>query len=260
MKGLDAGSSARGRQYRRPLSSSIELRLVGWHIGASVIARRIVQVYRRWMSNLIEGDGLSRDSRTHARSIAPGSFGGYPFHGVRMASPARRLAIMATTLLSWWMILGRASFRAGRRICPGGECLRLSSGRTQWLPELRPWPGDARAAGHPCARAGSRTRRSGGEPLPARRQSSACAVSRRRGSVLLCVIDAVRAGRGRRRPSASVPLGSKFDILAHVDSDKLGLWQGGTLDLFTESRLGQSVDGLHGNIFTDKPGNVLSGP
>jgi porin len=37
--------------------------------------------------------------------------------------------------------------------------------------------------------------------------------------------------------------GGKFDILAHLDSGKLGLWDGGTFDLFTESRLGQSVDG-----------------
>jgi porin len=36
--------------------------------------------------------------------------------------------------------------------------------------------------------------------------------------------------------------GSKIDILAHFDSDKLGLWPGATLDLFTESRLGQSID------------------
>src|SRR5262249_4431510 len=38
--------------------------------------------------------------------------------------------------------------------------------------------------------------------------------------------------------------GSKFDMLAHLDSEKLGLWDGGTLDLFAESRLGQSVDGF----------------
>jgi porin len=36
--------------------------------------------------------------------------------------------------------------------------------------------------------------------------------------------------------------GAKFDMLAHLDSAKLGLWDGGTLDLFAESRLGQSVD------------------
>ena len=42
--------------------------------------------------------------------------------------------------------------------------------------------------------------------------------------------------------------GSKFDMLAHLDSDKLGLWDGGMLDLFTESRLGQSVDGFAGSL------------
>jgi porin len=42
--------------------------------------------------------------------------------------------------------------------------------------------------------------------------------------------------------------GSKFDMLAHVDSGKLGLWEGGTLDLFAESRLGQSVDGFAGTF------------
>lgn len=40
--------------------------------------------------------------------------------------------------------------------------------------------------------------------------------------------------------------GGKFDILAHLDSDKLGLWEGGMFDLFVESRLGQSVDGFAG--------------
>jgi porin len=40
--------------------------------------------------------------------------------------------------------------------------------------------------------------------------------------------------------------GGKFDMLAHLDSEKLGLWEGGTLDLFAESRLGRSVDGYAG--------------
>ena len=39
-----------------------------------------------------------------------------------------------------------------------------------------------------------------------------------------------------------VAMHADFDILAHVDSDKLGLWDGGMLDLFAESRLGQSID------------------
>ncbi|MFO0955944.1 MAG: carbohydrate porin [Isosphaeraceae bacterium] len=38
--------------------------------------------------------------------------------------------------------------------------------------------------------------------------------------------------------------GSKFDMLAHVDSAGLGLWRGGAIDLFAESRLGQSVEPL----------------
>jgi porin len=40
--------------------------------------------------------------------------------------------------------------------------------------------------------------------------------------------------------------GGKFDMLAHLDSGKLGLWEGGMLDLFAESRLGRSVDGFAG--------------
>ncbi|HEY2155185.1 MAG TPA: carbohydrate porin, partial [Isosphaeraceae bacterium] len=39
---------------------------------------------------------------------------------------------------------------------------------------------------------------------------------------------------------------SKFDMLAHLETGGLGLWEGGTLDLFAESRLGQSVDGFAG--------------
>jgi porin len=42
--------------------------------------------------------------------------------------------------------------------------------------------------------------------------------------------------------------GAKFDMLAHLDSEKLGLWEGGTFDLFAESRLGQSVDGFAGTF------------
>ncbi|HEY2157706.1 MAG TPA: carbohydrate porin, partial [Isosphaeraceae bacterium] len=42
--------------------------------------------------------------------------------------------------------------------------------------------------------------------------------------------------------------GGKFDMLAHFDSGKLGLWDGGMLDLFAESRLGQSVDDFAGTF------------
>jgi len=42
--------------------------------------------------------------------------------------------------------------------------------------------------------------------------------------------------------------GAKFDMLAHLDSAKLGLWEGGMVDLFAESRLGQSVDGYAGAL------------
>jgi porin len=38
--------------------------------------------------------------------------------------------------------------------------------------------------------------------------------------------------------------GAKFDKLAHVDTGRLGLWDGGTIDLFAESRLGQAVEGF----------------
>lgn len=40
--------------------------------------------------------------------------------------------------------------------------------------------------------------------------------------------------------------GSKFDMLAHAETEKLGLWEGGTFDLFAESRLGQSIDRFAG--------------
>jgi porin len=42
--------------------------------------------------------------------------------------------------------------------------------------------------------------------------------------------------------------GSNFDMLAHLESGKLGLWQGGTVDLFAQSRLGQSPDAFSGSI------------
>lgn len=40
--------------------------------------------------------------------------------------------------------------------------------------------------------------------------------------------------------------GGKFDMLAHLDGDKLGFWPGGEFDLFAESRLGQSIDRFAG--------------
>jgi porin len=40
--------------------------------------------------------------------------------------------------------------------------------------------------------------------------------------------------------------GSKFDMLGHLDTGRLGLWEGGTFDLFAETRLGQSVDKFAG--------------
>lgn len=40
--------------------------------------------------------------------------------------------------------------------------------------------------------------------------------------------------------------GGKLEMLAHLDTGKLGLWNGGSLDLYTESRQGQSVDGFAG--------------
>jgi porin len=42
--------------------------------------------------------------------------------------------------------------------------------------------------------------------------------------------------------------GGKFDMLAHLDSGKLGLWDGAVLDLFAESRLGQSIDAFTGSF------------
>ncbi len=42
--------------------------------------------------------------------------------------------------------------------------------------------------------------------------------------------------------------GSKFDMLAHLDSHNLGLWDGGTLDMFVESRLGQDPNGYAGSL------------
>jgi porin len=40
--------------------------------------------------------------------------------------------------------------------------------------------------------------------------------------------------------------GGKFELLAHADSGKLGLWDGGAFDLYAESRLGSAVDGPAG--------------
>lgn len=40
--------------------------------------------------------------------------------------------------------------------------------------------------------------------------------------------------------------GGKFDLLAHLDGNDMGLWSGATLDLFAEARLGSAIDGYAG--------------
>jgi porin len=40
--------------------------------------------------------------------------------------------------------------------------------------------------------------------------------------------------------------GSKFEMLAHLDAERAGLWPGATIDLYAESRLGNSIDAFAG--------------
>ena len=101
------------------------------------------------------------------RPDSVGSFGGHHFRGVRMGSPAGRSGIVATAVLSWWMLLGGPTF--GQEDGPESAAppsLDRPIGQRRFA-ELRRRPGDSRPAGHACAGARSLSRRPAVEPLPA---------------------------------------------------------------------------------------------
>lgn len=163
-----------------------------------------------------------------------------------MGSHAGRSGIVATAVLSWWMLLSGSTF--GQEDGPGwaaslslnrpvgpGDSPNFDAVQETPAPPVTPAPAPDP---YPDGPQSSRFLLGDGfglHPLSEERGLSFYVSSTQ-------FEQGVAAGGFRR----AFRWGGKFDLLAHLDSDKLGLWKGGTFDLFAESRLGQSVDGFAG--------------
>jgi porin len=179
-----------------------------------------------------------------AREIA-----GQPFRGVRMGCRAgRSIGIMAAIALCWWTYLGGPAYAQedgpDRAAAPtadypvgAGDSSRFDAGQETPGPPGTPAPGPDRYPDGPQS-----SRFLLGDYFGLRSFSQERGISFYVSSTQF--EQGVAAGGFRQ----AFRWGGKFDMLAHLDSDRLGLWEGGTIDLFAESRLGQSVDGFAGTF------------
>jgi porin len=163
-----------------------------------------------------------------------------------MGSPAGRSGIVASAVLSWWMLLGGPTFgqedglgsaalpSLDRPVGPGNSP-NFDAGQETPTPPVTPAP-----APDPYPDGPRSSRFLLGDGFGLRPFSEERGVSFYVSSTQF--EQGVAAGGLRQ----AFRWGGKFDMLAHLDSNKLGLWEGGTFDLFAESRLGQSVDGFAG--------------
>jgi porin len=163
-----------------------------------------------------------------------------------MGSPARRSGIVATAFLSWWVPLCGATF--GQEDGPGsaaspslnrpagpGDSPNFDAGQETPAPPVTPAPApDPYPDGPPSSRFLL------GDVFGLR------PVSEERGLSFYVSSTQFEQGVAAGGLRRAFRWGGKFDLLAHLDSGKLGLWEGGTFDLFAESRLGRSVDGFAG--------------
>ena len=165
-----------------------------------------------------------------------------------MGSPARRSGFLATAFLVWWMLLGGATATYGQDDGPGPA-----------IP-----PSLERPAGpdtSPTVDAGQETPAGPATPAPGPDADPDGPRSSRfllgdgfglrpfaleRGVSFYVSSTQFEQGVAAGGVRQAFRWGGKFDMLAHLDSDKLGLWDGGTFDLFVESILGQSIDGFAG--------------
>jgi porin len=163
-----------------------------------------------------------------------------------MGSPAGRSGIVASAVLSWWMLLGGPTFGQedglGSAALPSldrpvglGNSPNFDAGQETPTPPVTPAP-----APDPYPDGPRSSRFLLGDGFGLRPFSEERGVSFYVSSTQF--EQGVAAGGLRQ----AFRWGGKFDMLAHLDSNKLGLWEGGTFDLFAESRLGQSVDGFAG--------------
>jgi porin len=165
-----------------------------------------------------------------------------------MGSPARRSGIVATAVLASSMLLGGPTFGQEEGPAPGaspvldrpagpGDASKFDAGQETPAPPVTPAPGPARAP----------------EDLPSSRFLLGDGFGLRsfleeRGLSFYVSSTQFEQGVAAGGFRQAFRWGGKFDMLAHLDSERLGLWEGGTLDLFAESRLGQSVDGFAGTF------------
>jgi porin len=185
------------------------------------------------------------------------TLGGHPFRGVRMGSRSGRYGVVATTAVLWWWLLsggpaygqedGPAAATTPSALLPVAPAATLTVDSP--VAPAR-YPNFDAGQETPAAPA---TPAPGPNPYPDGPQSSRFLLGNAFGlrpfmeeSGLSFYVSSTQFEQGVAAGGfrQAFNWGSKFDMLAHLDSDKLGLWEGGTLDLFAESRLGQSVDGF----------------
>jgi porin len=154
--------------------------------------------------------------------------------------------MVATVVLSWWMLLGGSTFGqedgpasadspAGNRPVRPGDSARFDAGQETPAPPVTPAPAPDPYPDGPLS---SRFLLGDGFGLRSAMEE--------RGLSFYVSSTQFEQGVAAGGLRQAFRWGGKFDMLAHLDSEKLGLWQGGMLDLFAESRLGQSLDGFAG--------------
>ena len=191
----------------------------------------------------MSGPGFARALQTEPRSFAS-----YRFREVRMGSPGDRSGILATAVLWWGMLLGGAAFGQeegpGSAVSPSvdrpagtGASASFDAGQETPSPPVTPAPGPDPYSEGPSSSRFLLGDGFGLHPL-----------SEDRGLTFYVSSTQFEQGVAAGGFRQAFRWGGKFDMLAHLDSDKLGLWEGGMLDLFAESRLGQSVDGFAGAL------------
>src|SRR5262249_53967665 len=162
---------------------------------------------------------------------------------VRMGSPARQSAIVATALLGWGILLGGST--SAQDAGPGPAGVPATEGRAG------PYDGSAFDAGQETP-APPATPAPGPGTGPVAPHSSRFLLGDVFGlrpvleeSGLAVYVSSTQFEQGVAAGGfrQAFRWGGKFGMLAHLDSGKLGLWDGGTFDLFAESRLGQAIDG-----------------
>jgi porin len=167
-----------------------------------------------------------------------------------MGSRAGRSGILATAVLVWWMLLGGPArgqedrpepaalpLPPVERLVEPGDSPNFDAGQETPAPPVTPAPASYSYADGPLS-----SRFLLGDLYGLRR------LSEELGLAVHTSLTQFERGVAAGGLHQAFAWGGKFDMLAHLDTNNLGLWEGGTLDLFAESRLGQSMDGYAGTF------------